>query len=150
MLCQFQVYSKVIQLYIYMYLFFLKFFSHLGCYIILSRVPCAIQQVLVGYPFYLCIHLKTISIFYEKSMFCEMFIFLIYFFQVQLTYSVVIISAIQQSDSVIHIYIYILFHILFHYDLSQDIEYSSLCYTVGPCCLSYEMFYNSDFSLVFL
>ena len=22
------------------------------------------------------------------------------------------------------------FHILFHYDLSQDIEYSSLCYTV--------------------
>ena len=33
-------------------------------------------------------------------------------------------------------YIYILFHILFHYGLSQDIEYSSLCYTVGPCCLS--------------
>ena len=33
-------------------------------------------------------------------------------------------------------HIYILFHILFHYGLSQDIEYSSLCYTVGPCCLS--------------
>ena len=33
-------------------------------------------------------------------------------------------------------YIYILFYILFHYGLSQDIEYSSLCYTVGPCCLS--------------
>ena len=31
---------------------------------------------------------------------------------------------------------YILFHILFHYGLSQDIEYSSVCYTVGPCCLS--------------
>ena len=29
-----------------------------------------------------------------------------------------------------------LFHILFHYDLSQDTGYSSLCYTVGPCCLS--------------
>ena len=28
-------------------------------------------------------------------------------------------------------YIDILFHILFHYGLSQDIEYSSLCYTVG-------------------
>ena len=28
------------------------------------------------------------------------------------------------------------FYILFHYGLSQDIEYSSLCYTVGPCCLS--------------
>ena len=41
-------------------------------------------------------------------------------------------SAVEQSYSVI----YILFHILFHYGLSQDIEYSSLCYTVGPCCLS--------------
>ena len=43
-------------------------------------------------------------------------------------------SGIQQNDSVIHIYI--LFHILFHYGLLQDTEYSSLCYTVGPCCLS--------------
>ena len=33
-------------------------------------------------------------------------------------------------------YIYILFHSLFHYGLSQDTEYSSLCYTVGPCCSS--------------
>ena len=32
--------------------------------------------------------------------------------------------------------LYILFHTLFPYGLSQDIEYSSLCYTVGPCCLS--------------
>ena len=31
--------------------------------------------------------------------------------------------------------LYILFHILFHYGLLQDIKYSSLCYTVGPCCL---------------
>ena len=36
----------------------------------------------------------------------------------------------------LYIYIYIVFHILFHYGLSQDIEYSSLHYTVGPCCLS--------------
>ena len=34
------------------------------------------------------------------------------------------ISAVQQSDSVIYIYIY--FHILYHYDLSWDSEYSSL------------------------
>ena len=32
--------------------------------------------------------------------------------------------------------IYIPFYILFHYGLSWDIEYSSLCYTVGSCCLS--------------
>ena len=42
---QFQVYSKVIQLYIYMYLLFFKFFSHLGYYKILSSLcqtvgPC--------------------------------------------------------------------------------------------------------------
>ena len=34
----FQVYSKVIQLYIY--LFFFRFFSNIGYYRILSRVPC--------------------------------------------------------------------------------------------------------------
>ena len=45
MLCQFQVYSKVIQLYICMYLFLCRFHSHLGYYRILSRVPCATQQV---------------------------------------------------------------------------------------------------------
>ena len=36
----------------------------------------------------------------------------------------------------IYIYIYVLFQIIFHYRLLQDTEYSSLCYTVGPCCLS--------------
>ena len=35
------MYSKVIQLCIYMYLSFLKFFPHLGYYRILSSVPCA-------------------------------------------------------------------------------------------------------------
>ena len=30
------------------------------------------------------------------------------------------------------IHIYILFHIIFHYGLSQDIEYSSLCYIHFP------------------
>ena len=30
MLYEFQVYIKVIQLYIHIYLFFIKFFSHLG------------------------------------------------------------------------------------------------------------------------
>ena len=50
-----------------------------------------------------------------------------YFTEIQLIYNVVLISAVQQSDSVI--YIYILFHILFHYGSSQDIEYNSLSYT---------------------
>ena len=37
-----------------------------------------------------------------------------------------LISAVQQSDSVIQ-YMYVLFYILFHYGLSQDIKYSALC-----------------------
>ena len=44
MSCLFQVYSKVIQVYIYTYIypFFFRFCSHTGYYRILSRVPCAI------------------------------------------------------------------------------------------------------------
>ena len=45
-----------------------------------------------------------------------------------MTYNGVLISAVQQSDSVIHIYS---LSYSFPYGLSQDIEYSSLCYTVG-------------------
>ena len=50
--------------------------------------------------------------------------FFFFLIEVELIYNVALISAIQQSDSVTHIYI--LFHILFHYGLSQDMEYSSL------------------------
>ena len=72
--------------------------------------------------------------------------------EIQLIYNVVFASSIQQSDLVIHtytyicmeknlkkntyIYMYILFQILFHSRLPQDIGYSSLRYTVGPCCSS--------------
>ena len=43
-----------------------------------------------------------------------------------------LISAVQKSNSVIRI----LSHILSLYGLSQVIEYSSLCYTVGPVATS--------------
>ena len=59
MLCQLQVYSKVIQLYVYIQPFFFRLFSHIGYYRILSRVPCAVQQVLVGYLFYICSKFPT-------------------------------------------------------------------------------------------
>ena len=45
----------------------------------------------------------------------------------------VLVSSAQQSDSPMHMHIYILFQILFHYGLLQDAEYSSLCYTAGLC-----------------
>ena len=47
-----------------------------------------------------------------------------------LIYNIVLISAVQQHDSVKHIYIYT-FSYSFHYVLSQDIEYSFLCYKVS-------------------
>ena len=46
------------------------------------------------------------------------------------------------------LYICILFHILFNYGLSEDTEYSSPCYTVGPClsilCSLYLLVPNSQ------
>ena len=45
-----------------------------------------------------------------------------------------LISAVQQSDSVIQLYTF--FPIFFFcYGLPQDIEYNSLCSKVGFCCL---------------
>ena len=50
--------------------------------------------------------------------------------------NVVLVSGVQQSDSVIHIHVSILFQILFPSKLLQNIEQRSLCYTVGPYWLS--------------
>ena len=47
-------------------------------------------------------------------------------------YNVVLVSAVQQSDSITHIHTYTFFLIM----LSQIIEYGSLCYIVRACCLS--------------
>ena len=51
MLCQFQVCSKVNHLHIHIYMFQIIF--PYRPYRILSRVPCAIQQVLISYLFYI-------------------------------------------------------------------------------------------------
>ena len=56
------------------------------------------------------------------------------FFEVQLICNIVLTSATQRRGSVMRVCG--LFHILFSYGLWQDIEYSFLRLTVGPCCLS--------------
>ena len=58
------------------------------------------------------------------------------YIEVLLINNVVLVSGVQQSDSVIHIHVSILFQVLFPLRLLQNIELSSLCYTVGPCWLS--------------
>ena len=50
------------------------------------------------------------------------FFFFLIFIGVELTYNVVLVSGIQQSESVIHIHISILFQILFPYRSLQSIE----------------------------
>lgn len=56
------------------------------------------------------------------------------FIEVQLIYSVVLDSSVQQTDSVL--YMSILLQTPFPYSLLQNIAYSSMCKTVGPGCLS--------------
>ena len=51
--------------------------------------------------------------------------------EIQLMYSIVLVSVVQQSD--LDIYIYVLFKKILHYRLLQDIKHSSLGYTVNPC-----------------
>ena len=60
----------------------------------------------------------------------------LFYIVVQLINNVALVSGVQQSDSVIHTHISILFQVLFPFRLLQNIEQSSLCYTVGPCWLS--------------
>ena len=64
------------------------------------------------------------------------FLKFLYYIEVQLINHVVLVSGVQQSDSVMHIHVSILFQILFPFRLLQNIEQSSLCCTVGPCWLS--------------
>ena len=46
--------------------------------------------------------------------------------------NVVLISGTQQNNLIIHVFGSILFQILFPVRLLQNIEQSSLCYTIGP------------------
>ena len=100
-----------------------------SCFLLLDLFPSQSSQSHSAlHSSYLGVYISTLSFYFYLKKF--------FFIEVQLIYKVVLVSGIQKSDSVIHTYIYILFHILFHSGLSQDIEYSSLCYTVEPCCLS--------------
>ena len=62
------------------------------------------------------------------------FNFLVYI-GIQLINNIVLVSGVQQSDSVIRIHVSILFQVLFSFRLLQNTEQSSLCYTVGLCWL---------------
>ena len=74
------------------------------------------------------------------------------FIVIQFIYNVALVSAVQQSKSVIHIHISTLFQSLFPYRPLQSIEQSFLCHALGPCqlpilCMKDE-FYMFGLSLV--
>ena len=61
---------------------------------------------------------------------------LLFFIEVELIYSVVLILGVQCSDSVKHnIHVSVCVCMCVSYRLLQNIEYGSLCYTVSPCWL---------------
>ena len=64
------------------------------------------------------------------------FLNFLFYIGVELINNVVLVSGVQQSDSVTHIHVSVLSQILFPIRLLQSIEQGSLCYTVGPCGLS--------------
>ena len=67
--------------------------------------------------------MNRISQFVKKTVAALFF----FFFKI---YNVVPISAVQESDQVIHI-LHSFSHTIFHYVLSQEIGYSSQCYTAA-------------------
>ena len=52
-----------------------------------------------------------------------------------LTYSWLTVFQVHNKVVQLYKYTYIIFEIIFHHVLLQDIDYSSLCYTVNLCCL---------------
>ena len=64
-----------------------------------------------------------------------LFFFLFFYIEIQLINNVRV-SGVQQSDSVLHIHVSVIFQILFPFRLLQYIKQSPLCYIVGPCWLS--------------
>ena len=56
-----------------------------------------------------------------------------------------IVSSVQQGDSVIHIHVSILLQILSPFRSLPGIKESSMCYSVGPCWLS-----NFNYSSVYM
>ena len=67
----FLLYNRVNLLYIHIYPLFFRFYSHIGHYRVLSRVPCAVQQILISYLFYIqqCVYVSPNLPIYPSPLF---------------------------------------------------------------------------------
>ena len=101
------------------------------------------KQILaiLSLKYYTAVKMRSVAVTCDKSRWILKTIKKSYFIELQLIYNVVLISAIQQSDSVLYIYMcvcvcvcvythtfFFIFFSIMVYEL-----YSSLCYTVGSC-----------------
>ena len=143
MLCQLLLYNQVNQLYMYIHPLPLKPLSHppILPVQVITELPAELPVLCSSLP--LAFYFTYGSIYMSTSLFpfispfpsplcphvCS--IHLCLYIGVWLIYNVVLVSTIQQSESIIHIHISTLFQILFPNRLLQSIEQSSLCYTVG-------------------
>ena len=66
-----------------------------------------------------------------------------------MVYNVVPISA-ESKVTRSYIYTHFFSHIIFYHVLSQELGYSSLCYMVGPHCLSILFYFKNIFTIVYL
>ena len=72
----FLLYNRVNLLYIHIYPLFFRFYSHIGHYRVLSRVPCAVQQVLISHLFdiWQCVYVNPLFFFFFQTsnfLFCS-------------------------------------------------------------------------------
>ena len=93
-----------------------------------------ISKTQYNYDYCIC---PVFSIYWYRkyiSSWCCIVIFkFLFYIEVQLINSVVLVSCVQQNDPVIYIHVSIPF--LSPLRLLQNIEQHFLCYTVGPCWL---------------
>ena len=82
------------------------------------------------FPHYVCF---MYSFFLDLFLFFKKFILLFSIVDLQCCIK---FCCTEKWLSSTNVHMYILSHVLFCHGLSQVIEYSFLCYTVGPCCLS--------------
>ena len=79
------------------------------------------------------------SILFQSHL-TKLYIFL--YIYIVLKYSWLVMCQVHSKVIQLYIYTYIITEIIFLYKLLQDIDYSSLCYTVKACYLMHLYFFN--------
>ena len=109
----YSLFSALMSVFLFFFYLFEKLYSKYNKFTMLSLFQVYSKVIQVSYIYIIHIY---IHISYTYIIHTCIYAYIIY---IHHTY--------------IYAYIYILFQILFHYSLLQDIESSSLCFTVGFC-----------------